>query len=104
MREFTARDFPPGPQMQHLARLEESTLMRARRPASAPFGSPGSRMLSEYLISNSTGLLPQRTHCYVRRPVDLFARRRAKGSPPDVRGFGSCEGQFRRREPQEAKT
>jgi hypothetical protein len=27
--------------------------------------------------SNSSGLLPQRTHCYVRRPVDLLARRRA---------------------------
>jgi hypothetical protein len=26
---------------------------------------------------NSTGLLPQRTHCYVRRPVDLATRRRA---------------------------
>ena len=26
---------------------------------------------------NSTGLLPQRTHCYVGRPVDLLARRRA---------------------------
>jgi hypothetical protein len=25
----------------------------------------------------STGLLPQRTHCYVGRPVDLLARRRA---------------------------
>jgi hypothetical protein len=24
-----------------------------------------------------TGLLPQRTHCYVRRPVDLLAFRRA---------------------------
>src|SRR5580704_8128281 len=28
---------------------------------------------------NSTGLLPQRTHCYVRRPVDLPTRRRALG-------------------------
>jgi hypothetical protein len=26
---------------------------------------------------NLTGLLPQRTHCYVRRPVDLATRRRA---------------------------
>jgi hypothetical protein len=26
---------------------------------------------------NSTGLLPQWTHCYVRRPVDLATRRRA---------------------------
>jgi hypothetical protein len=24
----------------------------------------------------STGLLPQRTHCYVRRPVDLISPRR----------------------------
>src|ERR1700730_4611292 len=27
----------------------------------------------------------------------------AKGSPRDVRGFGSCERQFRRREPKEPK-
>ena len=33
------------------------------------------------------------------RPVDLLARRRAEGSPRDVWGFGSCERQFRRREP-----
>jgi hypothetical protein len=50
--------------------------------------------------SNWSGLLPQRTHCYVRRPVDLLARRRAEGSPREVRGFGSCERQFRRREPR----
>ena len=35
------------------------------------------------------------------RPVDLLARRRAEGSPRYVRGFGSCERQFRRREPTE---
>src|SRR6202043_2935681 len=49
------------------------------------------------------GLLPQSTHCYVGRPVDLLARRRAEGSPRDLRGFGSCERQFRRREPMEPK-
>jgi hypothetical protein len=42
------------------------------------------------------GLLPQWTHCYGRRPVDLLARRRTEGSPRDLRGFGSCERQFRR--------
>src|ERR1700719_4664111 len=52
---------------------------------------------------NSSGLLPQSTHCYVGRPVDLLARRRAEGSPRDLRGFGSCERQFRRREPTEPK-
>ena len=33
------------------------------------------------------------------RPVDLLDRRRAEGSPRDLRGFRSCERQFRRREP-----
>ena len=36
--------------------------------------------------------------------MDLATRRRAEGSPRDVRGFGSCERQFRRREPKEAQT
>jgi hypothetical protein len=53
------------------------------------------------LPQNSSGLLPQRTHCYVGRPVGLLARRRAYR---DVRGFGSCERQFRRREPTEPNT
>jgi hypothetical protein len=37
----------------------------------------------------------------VGRPVDLLARRRAEGSPRDLRGLGSCERQVRRREPTE---
>src|ERR1700737_3921794 len=36
--------------------------------------------------------------------MDLATRRRAEGSPRDVRGFGSCERQFRRREPTEPTT
>jgi hypothetical protein len=51
-----------------------------------------------------SGLLPQSTHSYVRRPVDLLARRRAGGSPRDLRGFGSCERQVRRREPTKRNT
>jgi ATPase subunit of ABC transporter with duplicated ATPase domains len=33
--------------------------------------------LAKMLKLGATGLLPQRTHCYVRRPVDLATRRRA---------------------------
>jgi hypothetical protein len=36
--------------------------------------------------------------------VDLATRRRTEGSPRDVRGFGSCERRFRRREPKKPKT
>jgi hypothetical protein len=53
---------------------------------------------------NSSGLLPQSTHCYGCRLVDWATRRRTEGSPRDVRGFGSCDRQFRRREPKEAQT
>jgi hypothetical protein len=35
--------------------------------------------------------------------VDLATRRRTEGSPRDLRGFGSCERQFWRREPTEPK-
>jgi hypothetical protein len=47
---------------------------------------------------NSTGLLPQSTHLLWVSPVDLATFRRVEGSPRDLRGFGSCERQFRRRE------
>ena len=52
---------------------------------------------------NSSGLLLQSTHCYGRRSVDSATRRRTEGSPRDLRGFGSCERQFRRRETTEPK-
>src|SRR5436309_3079445 len=52
---------------------------------------------------NSSGLLPQSTHCYGCRLVDWATRRRTEGSPRDLRGFGSCERQFRRRETTEPK-
>ena len=65
--------------------------------------APRLRRLKGAAAQKSTGLLPRRTHCYGRRPVDLLARQRAEGSPRDVRGFGSCERQFRRREPTKPK-
>src|SRR3984893_18245763 len=65
--------------------------------------APRLRRLKGAAAQKSTGLLPRRTHCYGRRPVDLLGRRRAEGSPRDVRGFGSCERQVRRREPTDPK-
>ncbi len=49
-------------------------------------------------VAESTGLPPYSTDCYGWRPVDLATRRRAEGSLRDLRGFGSCERQFRRRD------
>jgi len=40
-------------------------------------GSEASAVSIVPLRPNSTGLLPQRTHRYVHRPVDLATRRRA---------------------------
>src|SRR5262249_21556272 len=53
---------------------------------------------------NSTGLRPHSTHCYACCPADLAAHRCNEGSPRELRGFGSCERQFRRRDPKSPKT
>ena len=60
-------------------RRERSLAVGAEAPsllAGLIVDSDGNRMTPIPRRPNSTGLLPQRTHCYVRRPVDLATRRR----------------------------
>src|SRR5262249_22355888 len=51
----------------------------------------------------STGLPSHSTHCCGRWGWDRLPAGTLKGSLRDLRGFGSCERQFRRREPKEPR-
>src|SRR5262249_18274112 len=83
--------------------IDEPPIVRItgqRRPDRGTIGRSGANR--DYRMS-TYGLLPHSTHCYGRGRVDLATRRRSEGSPRDLRGFGSCERQFWRREPKEPK-